>query len=221
MAVKLTRTQTAKLKQLETPRIAGTGTCPVEPGFVLEVTVGLTLTVDKVRVPKGGGWSLQYTLTDTRDVVAAKAHHLRSTPPMHVDENPYRCPVCNGPMRSKPWRCARHGERAPIYRPPDPDEADAQAREESSYTARADRMQAGDAPDIGWVDRHAAERRKGDGLRRARARAERLQEELRELEAAHVRFQRFARETGVDARSDMRVVERRIAAVKAKIEKAA
>jgi hypothetical protein len=160
--LKLTRTQTAKLKQLETPRIAGEGTCPVQPGFVLEVTVGLTLTVDKVRVPKGGGWSLQYTLTDTRDVVAAKAHHLRSTPPIHVEDG----------------------------KPPSP-QSIAQAREESSYTARADRMQAGDAPDIGWVDKHSKDRRKlWDASRAQRIKEADLDREIRRLKHLRARVRR-------------------------------
>lgn len=190
--LQLTRDQRRRLAKLEPVRIAGTGTCPVQPGHTMQIVLNVTLTVDKVRPVKGGGWSLGYTLKDRRDL--EKARHLRSTPPLHK---------------------AKKGGK-----PPTP-ESIAQAREESSYTSLADSMDAGHAPPSEWLDKHAAERRSGDAARRLRAREGQLQDALERCESAHTNLRRLARETGMDVRSDIRVVERRIEAIKTKIEKAA
>lgn len=67
MTLKLTRAERAKLMALEPVKIAREGECPVKPGDEIKLSPLVTLTVNEIRRPKGGGWSLRYTLTDRRD----------------------------------------------------------------------------------------------------------------------------------------------------------
>src|SRR4051794_39152540 len=67
MNLKLAKADRKKLMALEPVKISGAGECPVAPGDTITIVKGLTLTVDSIRTPKGGGWSLRYTLTDRRD----------------------------------------------------------------------------------------------------------------------------------------------------------
>jgi hypothetical protein len=61
--MKLTKSQREKLAAGEPVKIAGEGECPVAPGDTIPVLTGVELIVTGIRTPKGGGWSLRYTLT--------------------------------------------------------------------------------------------------------------------------------------------------------------
>lgn len=81
--VTLTRKQRAELRAGHAPRIAGDDRiCPVEEGHVIHLGKDFRLEVTQIRVVKGGGWSLGYTVHDHRD----PARLVRRTPPMHTDD---------------------------------------------------------------------------------------------------------------------------------------
>lgn len=75
-------------------------------------------------------------------------------------------------------------------------------------------MDAGHAPPVEWVDKHSAERRTGDLSRRLKARSDTMADALEQAEESLTNLHRVARETGLDVRSDLRVVQRRIEAIK-------
>jgi hypothetical protein len=79
MSLKLTREQRHQIFAGEPPKITGEGECPVEAGYVLELSSRVRLTVLQVRTRKGGGWSLQYEVSDRRDAPRI----LRRTPGIH------------------------------------------------------------------------------------------------------------------------------------------
>lgn len=81
--VTLTRKQRAELRAGHAPRISGSERiCPVEEGHVIHLGKDFRLEVTQIRVVKGGGWSLGYTVHDNRD----PARLVRRTPPMHTDD---------------------------------------------------------------------------------------------------------------------------------------
>lgn len=67
--LRLTREVRKRLFDHQAPRIAGEGKCPVKQGQVIAISSKVSLKVLRVNVRRGGGWSLQYELTDRRDPV--------------------------------------------------------------------------------------------------------------------------------------------------------
>lgn len=127
MKLKLTKEQRVKLQALEPVKIAGDGKCPHTPGEEFTIVKGLTLRVLEIRSPKGGGWSLRYELTDTRDRVL----NLKRTPTIAKGE----------------FRRIREGFDEAGYPSAPTAEAIKQAARESAYTAGSDDLDAGGAVD--------------------------------------------------------------------------
>lgn len=57
------------------PKIAGKGECPVDAGVEIALTTRVAIRVDRIRIPRGGGWSLKYTVIDHRDSFLAPTGH--------------------------------------------------------------------------------------------------------------------------------------------------
>lgn len=191
--LKLTREQRRQLLNHERPKIAGQGTCPVAPGHTIDLTRHVTFTVDEVRMVKGGGWSLRYTLTDRRD----PARKLRRTPAAHLET----------------------GDRDEYGNPKPPTASEiARAARESAYTSGATSLaDAGEAIDEQTQRRYTKEAHTFDELRERRRR-EAWQTEQDALSV----LQRFALEReraerlGTDVHRELAALERTVANMRRK-----
>lgn len=147
MKLKLTRAQRAKLQALEPVKIAGTDECPVAPGDTYRLSSRLELVVEEIRRPKAGGWSLRYTLRDSRD----PRRILRRTP---------------GIFHVTPDDLDEHGQ----LRAADAEELQ-RAAELSAYTGGGSSLaDAGEAVDRGTQQRFTNEAKTHDELREQKRR---------------------------------------------------
>ena len=66
-----------KIMEGKFPKISGKGKCPLEPGDVVELTTRVSIRIDRIRIPRGGGWRVIYTRIDFRDLYLMPTGHRR------------------------------------------------------------------------------------------------------------------------------------------------
>ena len=69
--------QRRKIMEGKFPKIAGKGKCPLEPGDVVELSPRVSIRIDRIRIPRGGGWRVIYTRIDFRDLYLMPSGHRR------------------------------------------------------------------------------------------------------------------------------------------------
>ena len=192
----LTRDQRRRLLAGETPRIAGEGQAPVEPGFTFHLLADVTLTVLSIRTPKGGGWSLQYEVRDNRD----HPRLIRRTPAINAAD----------------FKAVRRSfDRYGYPTDPTPDVI-AEAAEESAYTG----AQGSAVEDAGEAVDPATQRRFTEQAHLTgdqRAMLHQLRRERHALEQRLRQAREDARLKGVDISSPERVIERQIKAIERRV----
>jgi hypothetical protein len=188
VSLKLSKSDREKLFALEPIKISGKGKCPVEPGYIYRLSSRLTLTVDEIRTPKGGGWSLRYTLTDRRD----PRRILRRTPGIfHVTSDDLD----------------EHGD----LKQPDAEELQ-RAAELSAYTGSSSSLaSAGEAVDRKTQQGFTSEARTIDALREQKRREtwQREQDALSVYERFRIEWER-AEHLGTDVHREEAAVRRMV-----------
>lgn len=198
MKLTLTKDQRAKLFAGGCPRITGDGTCPVEPGYVYTISRGFTLQVTRV-VKRDGGWHLRYTVRDTRH----KYRNVRRTPADNIDYDAVREAYCPENFRY---------DSAPIVR----ESGNHDSAEESAYTSSQINLVAecGEGVDAVTQERFVAEGR----LRHLERQVKRLAPgKPDDIGAEIASIINEARSKGVDVTGELRVIRKRMDAMRGKI----
>lgn len=186
----LTHEQRAQLFAGQTPRIAGEGKCPVEPGYVYRLSKRLELEVTAVRRTKGGGWSLGYTLSDRRD----PARILKRTPSAQDFD-----------------RMRREQDEYGFPLEPSPEEI-RRAAQESAYTSAPTSLSdAGEAVDQATQEAFSKQGQTIDGLREQKRREawQREQDALSVYERFRIEWERAER-LGTDVHREAAAVRRMV-----------
>lgn len=197
--MKLTRQQRVDLFAGKHPRIAfpGDRPCPVSPGDSHPLSAKVSLIVLGVRRSKQGEHVLQYAVRDDRPRLLRSSMHDMDFDAIRNSYDEYGMPG-------------------------DPDApAIERARVEGAYTsspmaALSNEPEAVDDDTLRQETKRARER---DEMRKRAAFAE-LRRRQAELppEARLAELRRFARERGVDIRSELKVIERRLDAIVRRLE---